>query len=100
VWVLEQERLVEPNAAAERIDQILARINPSYAALRQGDAVLQRPRVVLLPSGAFDEYVRSGFAKRGQFKFRHIFADVDRLRDHIDLAFIAPLLQVSSRDDS
>jgi hypothetical protein len=100
VWVLERQGHVEPDEAAGRIDQALARINPSYAALRDGDAVLQRPRVVLLQSGAFDEYVRGGFGKRGQFKFHHVFAHVDRLREHAELAFVVPLLEGSSDADS
>src|SRR5262249_48025140 len=100
VWVLEKLGPVAPNDAAARIDQILARINPSYAALRDGDAVLQRPRVVLLQSGAFDDYVRAGFAQRGQFKFRHVFTKVNQLREYAELAFVVPLLEGSSRDDT
>jgi hypothetical protein len=100
LWLLEKERAVVPGDAAAQLDGILARINPSYAALRAGDTVLQKPRIVLLPPGAYDAYVRSGFAQRGQFKFRHVFASADRLRANADLAYLVPLLEGRAPDDS
>jgi hypothetical protein len=99
-WLLERESAADMDGAAEQIDRILARINPSYAALRAGDAVLGMPRVVTLPSGAFDLYVQAGFARRGQFKFRHVFAGADRLRDNAELAFVVPLLEGTGPDDA
>jgi hypothetical protein len=100
LWLLETERAAGPADAAAQLDQILARINPSYAALRVGDAVLQKPRVVLLQPGAFDPYVRSGFAKRGQFKFRHVYTSAGPIRDNPGLAFALPLLEGRATDDS
>jgi hypothetical protein len=100
LWVLEKERAAAPADVAAALDRILAGINPSYAALRVGDAVLQNPRVVLLQPGAFDAYIRSGFAQRGQFKFRHVFASTDLLRANTDLAAIVPLLEGRAPDDS
>jgi acyl-CoA synthetase (AMP-forming)/AMP-acid ligase II len=91
LWVLEQERGIVASDPAAQIDRRLAEINSSYAALRVGDAVLEKPRVVLLPPGSFDAYVQSGFKKRGQFKFPHVFPSWDRLRAHADLANLIPL---------
>jgi hypothetical protein len=99
-WVLEKKGATGVDGAAEQLDRILARINPSYAALRAGDAVLQMPRVVAVPTGAFDQYVQAGFARRGQFKFRHVFSGIDRLRDNEELAFVVPLLEGTGPDDA
>jgi hypothetical protein len=75
LWVIERSGDVDvgESAASNAIDSELSRINPSYQALRAGDAVLAPPRAVLLPRGAFDAYVRDGFARHGQFKFRHLY---------------------------
>ncbi len=84
LWFTEREETTEAidtAHVAQTIDEELARINPSYAALRANDAVLLSPRAVVLPCGAFDSYAQAGFAKRGQFKFRHVFASGERLRE-------------------
>jgi hypothetical protein len=99
LWVLEKERADVAADAAAQLDRVLSGINPSYAALRGGDAVLQKPRVVLLEPGAFDAYVQSGFKKRGQFKFRHVFCNWDLLQANPDLATIVPLLRGRTSDD-
>ena len=72
--------LVEANGVSETqlsvlVDDALKAINPSYSALRKGDAMLHVPRVIIAARGDFDDYVRAGFTSRGQFKFRHIFPD-------------------------
>jgi hypothetical protein len=92
LWVLEKEKGILAADLAAEVDRVLARINPSYAALRVGNAVLEKPRVALLPAGAFDVYVDSGFKKRGQFKFRHVHASYDLLRATAELAPLMPLL--------
>jgi hypothetical protein len=79
LWIVEAAQPVDDEDAAVLIDRALASINPSYAALRQGDAVLSRPRVVVCGPGCFDEYIAAGFATRGQFKFRHFFPDAQAL---------------------
>ena len=100
LWVLQQERGTVATDPAAHVDRVLAGINPSYAALRVGNAVLDKPRVVVLPAGAFDAYIQSGFKKRGQFKFRHVFASCDLLDDNADLATLIPLLKGRCPDDS
>jgi acyl-CoA synthetase (AMP-forming)/AMP-acid ligase II len=85
LWVIERSGSADGDggagtaAVAIAIDGALARVNPSYAALRAGDAVLARPRAALLPRGTFDEYVRAGFARCGQFKFRHLYPSREAL---------------------
>ena len=71
LWIIESSDGLSGAQAAGMIDGALASINPSYAALRQGDALLDRPRVVVCGRGCFDAYIAAGFATRGQFKFRH-----------------------------
>ena len=79
LWIVEASTPVSDEEASALIDGALAAINPSYAALRQGNAVLEPPRVVVCESGCFDRYVSAGFATRGQFKFRHVFPDAQVL---------------------
>lgn len=86
LWILEGDALAD--AAAQALDRELAGINPSYAALRNGDAVLERPRVAIMPRGSFDAYVTDGLARRGQFKFRHIWADAHTLSAAPGMRFI------------
>jgi hypothetical protein len=80
LWIVEASASLNGVDAACLIDSALASINPSYAALRQGDALLHPPRVVVCGPGCFDSYIASGFALRGQFKFRHLFRDADALK--------------------
>jgi hypothetical protein len=75
LWIVESCGTSRPNGIAGLIDRAVAAHNPSYATLRQGDAMLEEPRVVVCESGCFNDYVAAGFATRGQFKFRHLFAD-------------------------
>ena len=75
LWIVEALGPLNESSVRSRIDAALAEINPSYAALRQGDSILAPPRVLILSLGSFDEYVATGFSLRGQFKFRHIFPD-------------------------
>jgi hypothetical protein len=75
LWIVESPHPLDEASTSALIDSALSGINPSYAALRQGDAVLAAPRVLILPQGTFDEYVDTGFSIRGQFKFRHLFPD-------------------------
>ena len=97
LWLL--QRLVESGRApneeeiAHLIDHELSAINPSYAALRAGDAVLKLPRVILLPEGAFDLYIKSGLSSHGQFKFRHIFPSAGRLLARPGMERIEPYLK-------
>ena len=79
LWIVEASVPISDAHAAALIDGALASINPSYAALRQGDALLHRPRVVVCEPGCFDAYIAAGFATRGQFKFRHLFPDAQTL---------------------
>jgi len=80
LWIVEASQSLNGIEAADLIDGALASINPSYAALRQGDALLHRPRVVVCVPGCFDSYIAAGFTTRGQFKFRHLFRDADALK--------------------
>ena len=92
VWIVEALDPINEADAASLIDGALASINPSYAALRQSDAVLNRPRVVVCGPGSFDAYIAAGFATRGQFKFRHLFPDAQTLTRTTGLeAFVRPL---------
>jgi hypothetical protein len=100
LWVLQQEHRIEATDPAAQLDLVLARINPSYATLRVGNAVLDKPRVVVLPAGVFDAYIQSGFKKRGQFKFRHVFASCDLLETSAELATLIPLLKGRCPNDS
>jgi len=79
LWIVEASEEIDAARAAQLIDEALASINPSYAALRRGDAMLDTPRVVACDSGSFDAYMAAGFATRGQFKFRHFFPDAETL---------------------
>jgi hypothetical protein len=79
LWIVETLGPLDETSVSSLIDSALSSINPSYAALRRGDAVLERPRVVILGQGSFDDYVSTGFSIRGQFKFRHIFPDARTL---------------------
>jgi len=80
LWLLESlDSRVESDDIDCLVDQTLASLNPSYAALRTGAAILAAPRVVILPPRAFDAYVAAGIARHGQFKFRHLFASADQL---------------------
>lgn len=79
LWVVEALEPIENDRAACLVDRALASINPSYAALRDGDALLDAPRVVTCARGSFDAYMAAGFATRGQFKFRHFFPDAPTL---------------------
>jgi phenylacetate-coenzyme A ligase PaaK-like adenylate-forming protein len=92
LWIVEASESLNGVDAAGLIDSALASINPSYAALRQGDALLNRPRVVVCEPGCFDSYIASGFAMRGQFKFRHLFRDADALKCTAGLEAIARYL--------
>lgn len=47
LWIVEASEPLADVQAAVLIDGALASINPSYASLRQGDAMLERPRVVV-----------------------------------------------------
>ncbi|MGI9091727.1 MAG: GH3 family domain-containing protein [Gemmatimonadaceae bacterium] len=85
LWIVEASEPVADVQAAILIDGALASINPSYASLRQGDALLDRPRVVVCEHGSFDAYIAAGFATRGQFKFRHFFPDAQTLTRTIGL---------------
>jgi hypothetical protein len=94
LWIVEASEPVHEEQVVALIDTALASINPSYAALRRGDAMLDRPRVVVCKPGSFDAYVAAGFASRGQFKFRH-FPDaqdivraggLEALRRHLEPA--------------
>src|SRR2546423_2304884 len=69
IWIVEELGDAASADAACLIDAALASVNPSYAALRQNDAVLARPRVIACDCGCFDNYVAAGFATRGQVKF-------------------------------
>jgi hypothetical protein len=79
LWIVEALEPVDHAQAARLIDAAVASTNPSYAALRAGDTLLDMPRVVVCERGSFDAYVASGFATRGQFKFRHFFPDAATL---------------------
>ncbi|HEX9310542.1 MAG TPA: GH3 auxin-responsive promoter family protein [Gemmatimonadaceae bacterium] len=79
LWIIEASEQVSEGQTADLIDGALASLNPSYAALRQGDAMLDRPRVVVCEPGCFASYIAAGFATRGQFKFRHLFPDAETL---------------------
>lgn len=92
LWIIEASESLNGVDPADLIDSALASINPSYAALRQGDALLSRPRVVVCEPGCFDSYIASGFAMRGQFKFRHLFRDADALKRTAGLESIARYL--------
>jgi GH3 auxin-responsive promoter len=101
LWIVECSRPMDATTTSTAIDAALSSINPSYAALRRGGAVLAPPRVIVLPSGSFDEYVRAGFARRGQFKFRHIFPDAETLRNTPGLTQLGShLLEEGVRGDS
>jgi hypothetical protein len=86
LWIIEGD--ADATAVLTAVDAALASINPSYAALREGNAVLDAPRVVIVPRGAFDQYVADGFARRGQFKFRHLWRDLDALSSAPGMSFI------------
>ncbi|MCW3059847.1 MAG: auxin-responsive promoter family protein [Capsulimonas sp.] len=91
LWLIERgagDPIVEIDL---QIDRALAEINPSYAALRAADAVLNMPRVLLLEPGAFDAYISLGLKSRGQFKFRHLHSDCSRI------ASIAGLERIHAR---
>ncbi len=93
LWVFEGDSSVDPQRASQAIDDALAAINPSYAALRLGSALIDAPRVLVLPRGTFDAYVAEGFARRGQFKFRHLHADIHALSRVRGLSAISQQLQ-------
>jgi hypothetical protein len=95
VWIIETHGGDESQATT-LIDAGLAAINPSYEALRCGDAVLERPRVLMLAEGGFDDYIRAGFRQRGQFKFRHIFRDA---REMAETPGLERLVHVLHKDD-
>lgn len=80
LWIIEGTGVTDADAAI-LIDEGLSAINPSYAALRNRDAMLDRPRVLVCERGCFDAYLASGFAQRGQFKFRHFYQRMDALSD-------------------
>ncbi len=79
VWIVEADDSVNDVEVALLIDEVLASVNPSYSALRGGDSMLHRPRVIVAPPGGFDAYIAAGFGTRGQFKFRHVFTDARTL---------------------
>ncbi|MDQ3515219.1 MAG: GH3 auxin-responsive promoter family protein [Gemmatimonadota bacterium] len=79
LWIIVSPALEDESRVSTLVDAALAAINPSYAALRRGDAVLERPRTLVLAEGSFDRYIHTGFAARGQFKFRHIFKDAQAI---------------------
>lgn len=79
LWILEQSEASAVSGAAQTLDRAVAALNPSYATLRAGDAMLAPPRVILQPPGVFDAYVAQGFARRGQFKFKHVFSSAEKL---------------------
>lgn len=79
LWIVEALSPLDEAAIGALIDSAVARINPSYAALRQGGAILAAPRVLILPQGCFEEYIATGFSTRGQFKFRQLFPDAPTL---------------------
>lgn len=86
LWVIEGD--ASADGTTQVLDRELAAINPSYAALRHGDAVLERPRVAIVPRGSFDAYVSDGLSRRGQFKFRHLWSDMQTLSSVAGLRFI------------
>ncbi len=92
LWIVEALECVHDIDAAGLIDSALKSINPSYATLRQGDAMLDRPRVVVCDAGCFDAYINAGFATRGQFKFRHLFRDAKALECTAGLESFAPYI--------
>ena len=92
LWIVEASVPISDADAAALIDDALASINPSYAALRQGDTLLHRPRVVVCEPGCFDAYIAAGFATRGQFKFRHLFPDAQTLAGTAGLEAFATIL--------
>jgi hypothetical protein len=98
LWVAEGAPDGADGAAAIAIDRALARLNPSYAALRACDAVLAPPRVVVVPRGTFDAYVRAGVARCGQFKFRHLFPSREALLRAEGMDAVAPYLEGESLD--
>jgi hypothetical protein len=61
--------------------------------------VLAPPRAVLLPRGAFDAYVRDGFARHGQFKFRHLYPSPEAFRKTEGLKTIADSLRGDDHPD-
>ena len=81
LWMMESQTGESPDTQriASLIDRHLGAINPSYAALRAGDSILRPPRVIVLPPGAFEPYIRAGIASHGQFKFRHICPTAEQL---------------------
>ena len=99
LWIVECPNQIDAAKASTLIDAALSSINPSYAALRRGGAVLEQPRVIVLPAGGFDDYVAAGFARRGQFKFRHIFPDAETLRSTPGLEKLESRLEEGARDD-
>jgi hypothetical protein len=92
LWIVEASKSLNGVDAADLIDRALASMNPSYSALRQGDALLHRPRVVVCEPGCFDSYIAAGFTTRGQFKFRHLFRDADALKSTAGLETFARYL--------
>lgn len=92
LWIVERAAIGGGVGAGPAIDRALASINPSYAALRAGDSMLVAPRAALIPPGAFDAYVKQGFARRGQFKFKHIFPSAETLLATPGLETLEPVI--------
>jgi len=79
VWIVECCESASEVEIARLIDEALASVNPSYAALRQGNSMLHHPRVIVAGPKGFDSYICAGFGRHGQFKFRHLFTDARTL---------------------
>jgi hypothetical protein len=90
LWIIEGEGEgdASSDAVARCVDKELGMINPSYAALRHGNAVLDHPRVAIVARGSFDAYVAEGLARRGQFKFRHMWPDFHTLSSAHGTTFV------------
>jgi len=97
VWIIEALGREDNSRPETLIDTGLAAINPSYQALRRGDAVLEAPRVLMLDEGGFDDYIRAGFRQKGQFKFRHIFKDAREMIRTPGLERLTSLLDEDSQ---
>jgi hypothetical protein len=81
-----------PDRFAELVDQSLASRNADYRELRRDDAAVSAPEVILLKSGAFQEWMRVRRKLGGQNKLPHIvkdralFSDIDAFVRRSDMA--------------
>ena len=86
IFVVELSRQADAAQFGAALDRALARRNADYADHRRGDFGMAPPRIVLVPPGAFAEWMRRRGKLGGQNKVPRVITDPALLADLLQFA--------------